>query len=56
MSTPDDVILDDATWSALTGPLARFALGGDDARCFPPDVCPFSAARDWRDPPRSVRQ
>lgn len=46
----DDSILDNATWSALTGPLSRFAIGDGDARRFQPDVCAFTAVRDWSDP------
>ncbi len=46
----NDSVLDHATWSALTGPLARLAVGDGDARGFQPDVCSFTAVRDWYDP------
>ncbi len=46
----DESILDTATWAALTGPLAHLAVGDGDARGFLPDVCSFTAARDWHDP------
>lgn len=50
MTARDETVLDDATWSALTGPLARFAIGDGEARRFQPDVCSFSAVRDWHSP------
>ena len=36
-------ILDNPIWHALTGPHARFAIGGGLARHYPRAVCPFSA-------------
>ncbi|QAY71725.1 GNAT family N-acetyltransferase [Xylanimonas protaetiae] len=43
-------MLDHATWSAITGPLAPLAVGDGDARGFQPDVCSFTAVRDWHAP------
>ena len=43
-------MLDNAAWSALTGPHAHWAEGNDLVRRYPPDVAPFVAAADWRDP------
>lgn len=42
--------LDAATWSALTGPHARFAIGTDRARRYPADVAPFAALASFDDP------
>ncbi|SER28877.1 GNAT family N-acetyltransferase [Microlunatus flavus] len=42
--------LDRAAWSALTGPHASFALGGDRARRYPADVSPFAAVAADDDP------
>ncbi|MCL1871288.1 MAG: GNAT family N-acetyltransferase [Promicromonosporaceae bacterium] len=47
---PNEEILDDAVWAALTGPLAHLAVGDGDARRFQPDVCSFTAVRDWHSP------
>ncbi|MBN9178431.1 MAG: GNAT family N-acetyltransferase [Microbacterium sp.] len=45
-----ETALDNAPWSALTGPHARFAIGGDLARRYPEDVAPFVAVRSWDHP------
>jgi ribosomal protein S18 acetylase RimI-like enzyme len=49
MSEPLDDLLDNAVWHALTGPLARFAIGASVARRFPDDVAPFGAIPDAAD-------
>lgn len=46
----DATVLDNAPWHALTGPHARFAIGGDLVRRYPEDVAPFVAVRTWDDP------
>jgi len=46
----DDAVLDNASWHALTGPHARFAIGDDLVRRYPEDVAPFVAVRTWDDP------
>ncbi|KHK97772.1 GCN5 family acetyltransferase [Microbacterium mangrovi] len=46
----DAEVLDNAQWSALTGPQASFAIGGDLVRRYPEDVAPFVAVRTWDDP------
>ncbi|WP_345799974.1 GNAT family N-acetyltransferase [Microbacterium sp. AZCO] len=46
----DEVVLDNPAWFALTGPHARFAIGGDLVRRYPEDVAPFVAVRTWDDP------
>lgn len=46
----EESVLDNAPWHALTGPHARFAIGGDLARRYPDDVAPFVAVRTWDDP------
>ena len=38
-----DIHLEDPIWSALAGPHASIALGGDLARCYPRDVSRFAA-------------
>jgi len=43
-------VLDNPAWHALTGPHARFAIGGDLARRYPDEVAPFVAVRSWDDP------
>lgn len=50
VSAADAEILDNAAWSALTGPHAHFAIGGDLVRAYPDDVAPFLAVRTWDDP------
>ena len=42
--------LDNVTWSALTGPQARFAEVNGRAARFDPEVSPFSAMADPADP------
>jgi ribosomal protein S18 acetylase RimI-like enzyme len=49
-SRHDDIVLDNPAWHALTGPHARFAIGGDLVRRYPEDVAPFVAVRTWHDP------
>ncbi|MFH8249251.1 GNAT family N-acetyltransferase [Microbacterium sp. B2969] len=46
----DATVLDNAAWHALTGPHARFAIGGELVRRYPEDVAPFVAVRSWDDP------
>lgn len=46
----EESVLDNAPWHALTGPHARFAIGGDLARRYPDDVAPFVTVRTWDDP------
>src|SRR5689334_17229661 len=41
--------LDQAAWSALTGPHAVFAVGADRARRYPADVSPFAAVASLDD-------
>lgn len=41
-----ETALDDVVWSALSTRQASFAVGGDLARRFDPNVAPFAAARD----------
>jgi predicted GNAT family acetyltransferase len=43
---PDPKQLERPIWSALTTSHARFALGNDMARRFPPDVSPMTAVRE----------
>lgn len=43
-------VLDNAAWSALTGPHAHLAIGGDLVRHYPRDVSPFVGVRSWHDP------
>lgn len=50
LSRSDDAVLDNAPWHCLTGPHARFAVGGDLVRRYPEDVAPFVAVRTWDDP------
>ncbi len=45
-------VLDRPVWTALTTRQTAFAIGGDAARRFVPDVSPFAAARD--DSPSSL--
>jgi len=47
---PGTDVLDNPAWHALTGPHARFAIGGDLVRRYPDDVAPFVAVRTWDDP------
>ncbi|WP_161880309.1 GNAT family N-acetyltransferase [Deinococcus alpinitundrae] len=42
-SSPTQHPLDNPVWHALTGPQARFALGGGPLRFFAPAVAPFAA-------------
>lgn len=42
---PDSLALDNAIWSALTGPHAALALGDAVAKRYPSDVAPFGAVR-----------
>jgi ribosomal protein S18 acetylase RimI-like enzyme len=46
----DARVLDNPSWSALTGPHASFAIGDDLVRRYPEDVAPFVAVRTWDDP------
>lgn len=41
-----ETALDNVIWSALSTRQASFAIGGDLARRFDPDVSPFAAAKD----------
>lgn len=50
LSPADETVLDNPAWYALTGPHARFAIGGDLVRKYPDDVAPFLAVRTWDDP------
>ena len=50
LSGGDESALDNAPWHSLTGPHARFAIGGDLVRRYPDDVAPFVAVRTWSDP------
>ena len=47
---PTDHLLDRAPWESLTGPHARFALRYGRAARYDPDVAPFIALEDHRDP------
>lgn len=49
-SPAEESALDNAAWSSLSGPHARFAIGGDLARRYPDEVAPFVAVRAWDDP------
>lgn len=42
-------VLDNAAWSSLSGPHARFAEGDGLVRRYPTDVAPFVAVRTWDD-------
>lgn len=44
--TDTNALLNRIVWSALTGRQSGFAVGGDLARRFDPNVSPFAAARD----------
>lgn len=46
----DATVLDNAAWHALTGPHARFAVGGDLVKRYPAEVAPFVAVRTWDEP------
>lgn len=41
-----ETALDNVVWSALSTRQANFAIGGDLARRFDPDISPFAAAKD----------
>lgn len=45
-----DPVLDNASWSSLTGAHAHLAIGGDLVRRYPSDVSPFIGVRDWSEP------
>jgi len=49
-ATPDYTVLDNPGWSALTGPHAPLAIGGDRAKRYPSDMSPFAAIGDYDDP------
>src|SRR5690606_27827653 len=46
----DDAVLDNPSWSALTGAQAHLAEGDDLARRFPADVSPITGVRSWDEP------
>jgi len=46
----DDAVLDNPSWSALTGAQAHLAEGDDLARRFPADVWPITGVRSWDEP------
>lgn len=46
----DDAVLDNPSWSALTGHHAHLAEGGDLARRYPADVSPITGVRSWEHP------
>lgn len=48
--TLENLALDDAVWSSLTGDHAHLAEGDDLVRRYPTDVAPFAAVRSWDDP------
>ncbi len=48
--TLGDAVLDNATWASLTGPHRRFAQRVGSAVSYLPDVAPFLALLDHRDP------
>lgn len=50
LTEADAALLDNPAWHALTGPHARFAIGDDLVRRYPPDVATFVGVRDWNDP------
>lgn len=48
-SAADESILDNPVWSALAGPDDAYALGGDRARRYRPDIYPFAGVAEPRD-------
>ena len=46
----DDAVLDNPSWSALTGAHAHLAEGDDLARRYPADVSPITGVRSWGAP------
>lgn len=46
----DDAVLDNPSWSALTGHHAHLAEGDDLARRYPADVSPITGVRSWEHP------
>ncbi len=47
---PADHVLDNPVWAALRGPQSAFALAGERAARFQPDVSPFAGLADPADP------
>jgi ribosomal protein S18 acetylase RimI-like enzyme len=50
VASPDESVLDQATWASLTGEHARFAERNGRAIRYLPDVSPFGALEDPADP------
>lgn len=48
--TVGSTVLDNPAWESLVGPLSHLAVRVGGAARFPPDVSPFAAVRDLRDP------
>jgi ribosomal protein S18 acetylase RimI-like enzyme len=49
-TVPADAVLDNPVWAALSGPQSAFAVAGDRAARFQPDISPFAGFADPADP------
>jgi predicted GNAT family acetyltransferase len=49
MMSPQDRVLDNPVWAALSGPHARFAQSNGRAARYRSDITPFASVSDWTD-------